>query len=136
MKKILLAFVIIYGVYSCSPKNKPLNSVSQGKGNSTVQVTKEPEVPSTPPTPPPSRPEQTVTDTVNNSSMEYLASGKVLFETKCSKCHELKQPVTYTQQRWVGIINWMSNKAKLSPEEKANILAYVQHNAQDAPKGN
>ena len=70
----------------------------------------------------------------NAADMGMVASGKTVYEAKCSKCHGLKDPAKYTQERWVGLVNWMAPRAKVVDDEKAQILAHVQHNAKDAIK--
>lgn len=67
-------------------------------------------------------------------NMALLERGKKTFELRCGRCHALKQPEAYTQQRWVTIMESMALKAQLDETQKAEVLAYVQHNAKDAPK--
>lgn len=63
-----------------------------------------------------------------------VAEGQKVYVGKCGKCHGLKEPANYTKERWVGLVDWMAPKANATPEEKARVLAYVQHNAKDAVK--
>ena len=67
-------------------------------------------------------------------NMAYLNAGQKVYESSCGKCHDLKKPDTYTQERWVGLVNWMAPKAKVTDEEKAKVLADVRMNAKDVPK--
>jgi len=41
----------------------------------------------------------------------------------------LKAPANYTSNQWRPIMNDMAGKAKLTTDEKANVLAYVINNA-------
>ena len=66
------------------------------------------------------------TETVSTPS---LSEGKITYESKCGRCHGLPETDKYTKDKWVGLVNWMAPKAKLSEIEKANVLAYVQANA-------
>ena len=70
----------------------------------------------------------------NAGNMVMVDAGKIVYEAKCGKCHGLKEPVKYTQERWVGIVNWMAPRAKVMDEEKTQVVAYVQHFAKDAIK--
>lgn len=63
-----------------------------------------------------------------------LDKGRKVFENRCSRCHALKQPGSYEQQKWVQILERMAPKAQLDETQKAAVLAYVQHYAKDAPK--
>lgn len=67
-------------------------------------------------------------------NMALLEKGKKVFENRCGRCHALKQPVNYEQQKWVQIMERMAPKAQLDETQKAEVLAYVQHYAKDAPK--
>jgi mono/diheme cytochrome c family protein len=67
-------------------------------------------------------------------NMALLERGKKIFENRCGRCHALKQPVDLEQQKWVGVMERMAPKAQLDETQKAEVLAYVQHYAKDAPK--
>ena len=54
-----------------------------------------------------------------------VVTGKLVFESNCGRCHELKMPPTYNAEKWVKIIDWMAPKAKLDATQKENVLAYV-----------
>jgi mono/diheme cytochrome c family protein len=120
MKKITLITLITISIFSCAKKMNPA---------STVKSTTPPPPPAAPA--PPAPPVE-----ASKPTAEMIASGQKVFEANCGKCHALKNPGDYTQQRWVGLVNWMGPKAKISDSDKALVLAYVQHNAKDAPKDN
>lgn len=67
-------------------------------------------------------------------NMALLDKGKKVFEKRCSQCHALKEPGNHEQQKWVLIMERMAPKAQLDETQKAEVLAYVQHYAKDAPK--
>ena len=59
--------------------------------------------------------------------------GEILFQTKCSRCHELRSPNNraLTDEEWAGTITRMANKedSYISPPERDRILAFVQAEA-------
>jgi hypothetical protein len=60
---------------------------------------------------------------------DWSASGKMIFEAKCGRCHDLPKPVSYSYHRWSSIMDDMAPKAKLNDSEKTMVLTYVQDNA-------
>lgn len=61
-----------------------------------------------------------------------LNRGKQLYETECSKCHKLKDPVKWDETKWRKIVPEMAAKAKkkvkkevLTPEMQDLILKYA-----------
>ena len=55
-----------------------------------------------------------------------LEAGRALYVGKCTKCHTAEPVRDYSAAQWQGkIIPAMAQKAKLTPEETANVLAYV-----------
>jgi cytochrome c5 len=62
-------------------------------------------------------------------SKTSIVEGEKIFTTKCGRCHDLKAPANYTSNQWRPIMNDMAGKAKLTTDEKANVLAYVINNA-------
>jgi hypothetical protein len=65
------------------------------------------------------------TDTVGNSS---LIAGRKIYVSllKCAMCHRPKSVSDYSAQIWADdILPRMSKKAKLSPQQYADVLAYV-----------
>jgi cytochrome c5 len=57
------------------------------------------------------------------------AGGKLIFESKCGSCHALPRANAFTVSKWTGLVDWMAPKAKLSDDEKAQVLAYVHAHA-------
>lgn len=56
---------------------------------------------------------------------EHLAAGKTIYENSCARCHSLPEPTAHSAQDWVGIMNWMAPKAKLTDEQHALVYDYV-----------
>ncbi|MES2429968.1 MAG: hypothetical protein V4556_03465 [Bacteroidota bacterium] len=102
MKKAIVLSIIVIAVFGCSKKVTPTTT-------STTTPTE---------TPAP----MVVAET-------NIASGRITYEAKCGRCHALPIPQNFTATRWVGLVDWMAPKAKLTDAEKANVLAYVQANA-------
>ena len=77
---------------------------------------------------------ETVADENKKVDMGSVKDGQPIFETKCNRCHELKNTASYTQAGWVTILEKMSENAKLTNEEKVKVSAYVRYNARDGLK--
>lgn len=59
------------------------------------------------------------------SNAEKLAQGKTIFENSCGKCHDLPDPTAHSSVDWVGIMNAMAPKAKLTEEQHQLVYDYV-----------
>ena len=59
------------------------------------------------------------------STSEQIAQGKTIFENSCNKCHKLYDPTQFTSVQWVGIMNAMAPKAKLTDEQHQWVYDYV-----------
>lgn len=105
MKK--LAIIVSMGiiVFSCTPKASPTTS-----GNTTESANS-----------------NTTTTTTANTAL--IEQGHIVFESRCGRCHGLKDPTRYTSQRWDGILKSMIPKAKLNETEAQQVTAYVMANA-------
>ncbi len=55
-----------------------------------------------------------------------VVSGNQIFDMKCGKCHDLKKPADFTATEWIPIMDNMAKKAKLSAEEKEQVVSYVK----------
>jgi hypothetical protein len=51
--------------------------------------------------------------------------GRALYAGKCQGCHRLRQPSKIDPRKWPSILDKMAVKAKLTPEEKSQIHAYM-----------
>lgn len=56
---------------------------------------------------------------------ENIAQGKTIYEANCGKCHDLPNPQSFNDEKWVEIMNWMAPKAKFTEEQKAFAYLYV-----------
>lgn len=59
------------------------------------------------------------------STAEQIAQGKTIYETSCKRCHKLYEPTQFTSVEWVGIMNAMAPKAKLTEEQHQWVYDYV-----------
>lgn len=60
-------------------------------------------------------------------SAEMLAEGKTIYENSCAKCHDLPNPAKYSDTKWVGIMNAMAPKAKLTAAQSEKVYDYVTY---------
>ena len=51
--------------------------------------------------------------------------GRAIYAAKCHSCHRLYAPSRVTPEKWPALMEKMAVKAKLTPEEEQEILAYV-----------
>jgi cytochrome c5 len=70
----------------------------------------------------------TKTESAMVSNAQYL-EGKLVFETKCGKCHKLKDPARGNMTQWTKWIDKMAVKAKLTPEQKMQVTNFISVNA-------
>jgi mono/diheme cytochrome c family protein len=63
------------------------------------------------------------------NSPEAIAAGKILFETRCNRCHDLKVVDAYTPERWTTILQTMIPRARLNEEQGKQVRSYVMANA-------
>lgn len=55
-----------------------------------------------------------------------VKSGQQIELAKCGKCHDHKKAADYTAAEWEPIMDKMAINAKLSADEKAQVLSYVK----------
>lgn len=65
------------------------------------------------------------TPVASTSTAEEIAQGKTIFENSCGTCHKLPDPTSHTSVQWVGIMNRMAPKAKLSDEQHQWVYDYI-----------
>jgi hypothetical protein len=53
-------------------------------------------------------------------------SGHRLYLAKCQMCHELVEPTEFTRVEWPAKFSVFAKRAKLSPAEYQEILAYLE----------
>jgi len=54
-----------------------------------------------------------------------LLEGKSIFYGKCTRCHPAKKISGRTEERWIGIIEDMAVRVKLSEYEKLKLTKYI-----------
>jgi len=54
--------------------------------------------------------------------------GQKLYVAKCAKCHKFYEPAKYSQADWEMWMTKMSKKAKLKPEQEAELSRYIDQN--------
>ncbi|MCL8535946.1 cytochrome c [Chryseobacterium gallinarum] len=59
------------------------------------------------------------------STAEQIAQGKTIFENSCGRCHKLPDPASHNPVQWVGIMNSMAPKAKLTDEQHQWVYDYI-----------
>ena len=59
------------------------------------------------------------------SESERLAQGKTIYESACKRCHDLPNPTDFDATKWVGIMNSMAPKAKLTDDQHKMVYDYV-----------
>lgn len=64
------------------------------------------------------------TETKLNMS-EKLAQGKIIYDNECGKCHSLPIPTNFTPVQWVGIMNTMAPRSKLTEEQHENVYNWI-----------
>jgi mono/diheme cytochrome c family protein len=63
--------------------------------------------------------------------LDQLNEGKVLYETKCSDCHGLKNPAKRTPEQWQKIVPNMAAKAnkknpgQITPQQSEAIIQFL-----------
>lgn len=70
-------------------------------------------------------PKVAVTSEPMKTSESQLAQGKTIYESSCKRCHDLPNPTDHSAQDWVGIMNSMAPKAKLSSEQHQWVYDYI-----------
>lgn len=60
-----------------------------------------------------------------SSTAEEIAQGKTIFENSCGKCHKLPDPTSHNSVQWVGIMNAMAPKAKLTDDQHKWVYDYI-----------
>lgn len=98
MKKIIIsAFSAVVVLIACSPKATPTATPSDGM------------------------------PTTASTDATSVAAGAVIFNSSCTKCHGAKTGyvTSHTYQEAIPVMNSMSKKAKLTPEEVSQLAAYV-----------
>ena len=62
------------------------------------------------------------------SESDRIAQGKVIFDNSCGKCHDLPDPKSHNDDEWIGIVNIMAKKSKLTDEQGTLVYEYITAN--------
>lgn len=114
MKKLFLLGAAAILVFACTPK--------AGKGTGASATTAVSPATKNAPT------EANLTAVKTkypDATMDQLNLGHSLYYGACTKCHNPKNPNRWDEKEWVGILNEMAGKAKLSDAEKDAVWKYV-----------
>jgi mono/diheme cytochrome c family protein len=55
-----------------------------------------------------------------------LTAGRSLYMNNCNRCHALPDVRSYSDLRFTAIVEKMSRKAQMTPEEHDAVLKYLQ----------
>lgn len=76
-----------------------------------------------------SAPTQSDADRANKTfpgiTIVELNQGKIAYEENCGKCHGLKNPIKFSEEKWRKEVPPMAKKAKVDGKTEALILKYV-----------
>jgi len=61
----------------------------------------------------------------STTSLEDLQKGRAAYVQKCAGCHNLHTPEQYSPTEWEGYVAYMSEDAKLTPEEQTLITRFL-----------
>jgi len=59
------------------------------------------------------------------TTLEALKVGRSLYIGRCGACHSLKDPAFLDPQDWPGMVERMSENAKLNPDQQRAITQYL-----------
>lgn len=113
MKKSAAIVILVLAVWACHRKTVPPSEIVISNKVKTEDT-------------------KTKTETtvpVTNTSTDIVATGKIVFTTRCNKCHALKTVENYTALQWENILKSMIPKARLNEDESKQVTAYVMANA-------
>ncbi len=60
-----------------------------------------------------------------HQTLGELISGRQLYLSKCSSCHNIYLPDNYSQTQWKNILDKMQERSKISDTEKEKIFNYL-----------
>ena len=59
------------------------------------------------------------------ADVSTMERGRTLFAHRCIECHTLPPMWKYSRQDWPQIVNDMSHRSNLKPEERDAVIAYI-----------
>jgi hypothetical protein len=132
MKKIIVVSAgVAFLIIACSKKSVPgsdqhtsfpKTEIKTGENKNTNAVES-----STTPVSPVANTQSKSSD--ENVDMNLIDQGKMVFSTKCTRCHAMKNPGDFTASRWDNILKQMVPRAKLTSDEEKQVTAFVKANA-------
>ena len=75
--------------------------------------------------PPPVTPNMAKAGKHSGATMQKLEHGRSLFAGRCIECHVLPAIAHYPAEKWPRIIDWMGERASLTPADREAVVAYV-----------
>jgi hypothetical protein len=60
-----------------------------------------------------------------SADLARLERGRTLFVHRCIECHTLPPMWKYSTEDWPKIVNSMSHRASLKPEDREAVIAYI-----------
>jgi len=108
MKKTGYAIAICIFIAACHPKSIPQTDKNEAKTETPVKVNTERDL--------------------------SVIEGEKLYQSSCGKCHDLKDPSEYTASEWKPIMERMAPKARLTMEQKIDVMTYVTSKAKSVKK--
>jgi len=59
------------------------------------------------------------------NSVQQLTEGRQLFVSRCIDCHSLPPIAKYSAQQWPALVDKMSGRAHLKPNQRDAVVAYL-----------
>jgi cytochrome c5 len=115
MKKFIVLFVASATIFiACQKKSAPTASTSTNSNAASTNNTN-------------------ATATPETAKVAYASAdidaGKVIYNSKCTKCHAAKPVESFNEERWTKILKSMIPRAKLDTDESRQVTAYAMTNA-------
>ena len=60
------------------------------------------------------------------ADLDQLRRGRRIYVTRCTKCHTAEPVNRYSMSKWHRTMTDMSEETKLSEQEDADVMAYIQ----------
>ncbi len=74
---------------------------------------------------PPVSPPLVQAASVQGADAESLRRGRAIYLDQCIKCHTVEPVNKYSLAHWDEILPEMSDEAKLSPQQRSDVKAYI-----------
>ena len=77
-------------------------------------------------------PEEQIAAIKNKYTTEDIAKGETIYDRKCIKCHEPRQPGEFKIREWNKILPTMFKRAALNKDDAGLVQAWILTNAKPA----